>query len=205
MPQMTNSSPSDPSASWPSLEIAKLSAGLLTPLVVVGFGWILNRRLKNIEQSQWQSRKIIEKRLELYDAIAPELNKLYCFFRWIGYWKEISPTDAISSKRNLDKTINIYRHLLNEEFYDAYNAFIHTIFRTYQGPGLDAKLVSRISGPNGDRMIHSNYEWDSNWNSLFHEPDLEDLSSIDTKYSKTMDILKNSIEIDNKTIRRYIW
>lgn len=76
---------------WTSLEIAKLAIEFLTPLAVIGIGLFINRRLKQIEHIQWSNQKIIEKRIELYDRLSPLLNRLLCFYTWIGYWRDISP------------------------------------------------------------------------------------------------------------------
>ncbi len=105
------------------IEIIKLLSSIATPVVVAFLGYKLNSRLKSIDDAQWQSRKIVEKRLELYERIAPSLNSIFCFCTWVGYWKDISPKDLIQTKRDLDKTVNIYRHLLSEEFYHKYNDF----------------------------------------------------------------------------------
>jgi hypothetical protein len=48
---------------WSWLEVAKLAASLLTPVVVAIFGVYLHRVTKRFEHSQWRSQKLIEKRL----------------------------------------------------------------------------------------------------------------------------------------------
>jgi len=116
---------------WNSLEVAKLGASIFTPVVVIVLGLFINRRLKRFEHLQWSNQKLIEKRLELYDKLAPQLNKLYCFYMWVGYWKKISPEEAIATKRELDMQVNIYRHLLGTEFYSEYEKYIALLFETY--------------------------------------------------------------------------
>ncbi len=161
------------------MEVLKLIVSALTPLTVAVVGFFLNQRLKRIDDAQWQSRKIVEKRLDLYDKIAPDLNAIYCFMMWIGYWKEISPAEVIQTKRRLDKVVNIYRHLLSEEFYTAYNAFIHLCFQTYSGKGHDARIRSKIDSHWGDRRAASE-KWDDTWTPLFlpdAEPERADLQA----------------------------
>jgi hypothetical protein len=156
--------------SWPTLEIAKLVVGVLTPLSVALLGWLFSRQLKRLDLSNWTNQKLIEKRLAIYDEIAPRLNKLLCFFTWIGYWKTVSPAEAIQAKRELDRTLNIYRHVFEAEVYEAYQDFIHALFETYAGAGRDARLRALIFGPDGDRRSDCGYTWDEAWTVSFSEP-----------------------------------
>lgn len=149
------------------IEIIKLLSSMATPIVVAFLGYKLNSRLKSIDDAQWQSRKIVDKRLELYERAAPGLNSIFCFCTWVGYWKDISPKDLIQTKRDLDKTVNIYRQLLSEDFYQQYNDFIHLVFLTYTGAGKDALIRTSISGPDGDRREHSSYAWEENFAEFF--------------------------------------
>ncbi|WP_457444993.1 hypothetical protein [Roseateles sp. P5_E4] len=157
-------------AQWPTLEIAKLIVGVLTPLSVALLGWLFSRQLKRLDLSNWTNQKLIEKRLAIYDDIAPKLNQLLCFFTWVGYWKIISPADAIHAKRDLDRTLNIYRHVFEAEVYKTYQAYIHVLFETYTGAGHDARLRALVQGPDGDRRTDSAYAWSEAWNPCFSEP-----------------------------------
>ena len=60
-----------PATLWNSLEVAKLLVSALTPLAVLTFGFWINRRLKRVEHLQWASQKVIEKRLVVFDQVAP--------------------------------------------------------------------------------------------------------------------------------------
>ncbi|TPQ38786.1 hypothetical protein C2U71_23810, partial [Burkholderia ubonensis] len=152
---------------WNSLEIVKLVLGVLTPLSVACLGWLVARRLKRLELVQWTNQRLIEKRLALYDTVAPQLNALLCFYTWIGYWKDISPDDVIRAKRELDRTFHIYRYLFDDDVYDAYHTFIHALFEMHTGPGRDARIRSLIHAPDGDRSVHGTYEWKPAWVERF--------------------------------------
>ena len=152
---------------WSSLELAKLVVGILTPVSVAVLAWFLNARLKRLDLIQWTNQKLIEKRLAVYDLVAPQLNQLLCFFTWVGYWKDISPPQAIQAKRDLDKAFNIYRHLFDESVYISYQAYIHMLFETFTGPGHDAKIRSKIVSSDGDRKSHATYEWTEGWEASF--------------------------------------
>ena len=133
---------------WNSLEIVKLVLGVLTPLSVACLGWLVARRLKRLELVQWTNQRLIEKRLALYDAVAPQLNALLCFYTWIGYWKDISPDDVIRAKRDLDRTFHIYRYLFDDDVYDAYHTYIHALFDVHTG---GPRCADPFAGPGARR------------------------------------------------------
>lgn len=175
------------------IEIAKLVVSISTPLLVAGIGFVISKRLKSIEEAQWQSRKIIDKRLDLFDRIAPDLNKMFCFSMWLGYWKEISPREMIDAKRELDKVVNIYGHLLSNDFYLSYNNFIHTIFQTFTGPGKDALILSEIFGADGDRRKDAKYTWEKSYEGLFSSSDVPKKEEVRKKYNAVMAELRKCI------------
>ena len=145
---------------------------LISVLLATAFGVVFLIRLRSIDDALWQSRLIIYKRLEIYDQIAPDLNRIYCFRRLLGYWKEISPPDLIATKRRLDRAVNINRHLLSEEFYRAYLDFMGVTFRTFTGPGEDAKIRAVVVHDLGDRRVHAAYDWDEAYEWMFDAEDM---------------------------------
>lgn len=176
-----------------SIEVIKLLVSAATPITVAIVGFFLNRHLKSIDNAQWQSRKIIEKRLELFDEIAPKLNQIFCIVSWVGYWKDISPRDLIQTKRYLDRFINIYKHLLGENFHQSYEEFIHLVFQTYSGKGKDALIRSEISNFDGDRKTHTNYQWEDDFDELFDQNLPPPKHEVTASYEKTMICLRESI------------
>ena len=186
----------NPSDIWPTLEIAKLIVGVLTPLSMALLGWLLSQHLKRVDLIYWTNQKLIEKRLLVYDQLAPDLNSLLCFYTWVGYWKEVSPKDAIHAKRNLDKTIHIYRHLFDDGVYNDYQAFIHLLFRTRTEKGSDAKIRSLIISCDGNRTTDAHYKWIEEWNSCFAESkDAAAFSDIYASHDKLMNSLTSSFGI----------
>lgn len=182
-----------PSSPWNSLEVVKLIVGILTPLSVSAFGWFVSRRLKRLELVQWSNQKLIEKRLAVYDSVAPLLNQLLCFYTWVGHWKDVSPEDVIKAKRELDITLNIYRHLFDEEIYRAYQSFIHVLFERFVGAGQDAKIRSHIQGFDGDRTIHCAYTWNSSWSQKFSTENVVERKEVRKQYFKLMNALSVSL------------
>jgi len=152
---------------WNTLEIAKLAIGILTPLSVAALGFLVSRHLKRIDLIQWKNQKLLEKRIAIYDVVAPQLNMLLCFFTWVGNWKSITPDAVVQAKRDLDKTMNVYRYLFDAEVYNAYQAFIHLLFKTYTGAGHDAEILSLVRGADGDRVANATYTWNPEWMPRF--------------------------------------
>jgi hypothetical protein len=152
---------------WNSLEIAKLLVGVLTPLSVAALGFLISSRLKRLDLAQWKSQKLLEKRIAVYDQVAPQLNLLLCFYTWVGYWRSITPDSVIQAKRELDRTMNVYRYLFQDEVYMAYQAFVNVLFETYTGAGHDAKILSAIRTPDGDRISNATFAWQPEWSGRF--------------------------------------
>ena len=60
-----------PESTWNTLEIAKLAVSVLTPAAIAILGIYIHRVTKRFEDSQWKSQKLIEKRIAIYDDLAP--------------------------------------------------------------------------------------------------------------------------------------
>ncbi|MGV2288813.1 hypothetical protein AAHK20_08850 [Trinickia sp. YCB016] len=193
-----------PNGPWNSLEIAKLIVGFLTPLSVAAFGWFVSRRLKRLELAQWSNQKLIEKRLVIYDTVAPLLNQLLCFYTWVGHWKDISPEDVIKIKRELDRTFNIYRHLFDEDIYSAYQTFIHALFETFTGAGVDAKIRSHIQGYDGDRTSHCTYTWNPVWSQRFSTGNVVEKTEVRRQYLRLMNALSISLGAENNNSNAHV-
>jgi hypothetical protein len=159
-----------PQSVWNSLEIAKLVASLLTPLLLLFIGIWVSRLTERFKVTLWANQKVIEKRIDVYDEIAPMLNDLYCYFSYVGNWKELTPIQIIDIKRKLDKTFYIYAALFSPEFQKLYFTFIHLCFETYVGAGKNAKLRTYIANQFENRKKVSQTKWEDSWDELFSEP-----------------------------------
>lgn len=154
-------------SAWNSLEIIKLLVQVLTPLILLFLGVWINRVARRIEAVQWANQKVVEKRIVIYDKLAPRLNDLHCYFQWIGNWKEQSPVGVIKTKRELDKDVHVYGPLFSPEFKTRYDEFMELCFRTYMDPGTDARLLTAKRSADGDREAAS-ASWDNSWDYLFY-------------------------------------
>jgi len=149
---------------WNSLEITKLVIEALTPIFVVYIGYIINININKIESNKLNNQRIIEKRLEIYDDVVPKLNDILCFHCYIGNWKDISSKEIINLKRMLDKKINIYSPLFDDDLVNKYNLFIKCYYEINNGWGKDAKIKSLY-----DRREEFSNVWSEEDRLLFSE------------------------------------
>lgn len=179
--------------SWGSLEIAKLVVAGLTPVLVVIAGFWLNRRLKSLEQAQWSRQKVIERRIRAYDELARPLNELFCFFCYVGSWKELSPPDVVALKRQLDQTAHISAPLFDQGFLSWYDALINRCFATFGRWGEDAKLRTL---PDRRRQA-ADSSWRPEWDQCFTSPDeATEPEAVKQAYSELMAYLAHAIGAD---------
>lgn len=128
---------------WNWLEVVKLLSSLLVPVVLAIFGIYVHHVTKRFENLQWRSQKLVEKRLTIYDDLAPLLNDLLCYFTYVGPWKELKPPDVIRLKRVIDKKIHLASPLFSKVFFGACMDFQNLCFETYAGWGYDALLKTQ--------------------------------------------------------------
>ena len=178
---------------WTSLEIAKLAVAALTPLLVVGAGFWLNGRLKSLEQAQWSRQKVIERRITAYDEMARPLNELYCFFCYVGSWKELEPSEVVQLKRKLDQTAHISAPLFEKGFLDHYNAMIDQCFATFGRWGDDAKLRAL---PDRRRQAMGG-DWQSKWGQFFADAsEVTEPRDIQKAYGELMAYMARAIGVE---------
>jgi hypothetical protein len=149
---------------WNSLEISKLIVGALTPIAIGFFTVQTNKALvqetevrareRHTEETQRQQRERVESeererfaqvvryRAELWRTISPQMNDLYCYFLYVGHWKQLAPNDILGKKRELDKQVYSNSPFFSPTFLAKYNAFMNEAFQTGNGWGLDATLKS---------------------------------------------------------------
>lgn len=181
-----------------SYEILKLIVQILTPVTVLGLGWYFNQRLKKIDFRHWSNQKVIEKRLKLYDEIAPKLNMLLCFYIWKGDWKNISPDHVLEAKRELDKTLIIYKYLFDDSVFSSYESYIELLFETYSKRGASAKLLTGIDGPGGNREHDGSYVWKKEWDNYFSRREGKGIKAVSVSYESLMNNLRASIGLSKE-------
>jgi len=184
---------------WSWLEVAKLAGSLVTPVVIASFGIYIHRVTRRFEHAQWRSQKLIEKRLLIYDDLAPLLNDLLCFFTYVGAWKEIEPPAAVSLKRAVDKKVHLAAPLFSPRFFEACMNFQNVCFAAYSGWGIDARLQTRFEnfkGVWGER-------WDANWEKLFTEKAPDNRQAVRAAYRDVMEAFASDLGVlSPPTVRR---
>jgi len=157
---------------WNWLEIAKLCASLLVPCALAIFGIYVHRVTKRFEHLQWRSQKLVEKRLAIYDDLAPLLNDLLCYFTYVGAWKQMNPPDVVALKRTIDKKVYLAAPLFSAEFFAACMALQAICFATFRGFGRDASLRSRFERRREARPNDWKSEWEACFSNEASEPTL---------------------------------
>jgi hypothetical protein len=155
---------------WSWLEVAKLLVGSLTPVAVTALGIYIHRITTRFDDLQWRSQKLIEKRLSIYDDLAPRFNDLLCYFTYVGSWKELEPPAVLLSKRVIDQKIYLAAPLFSEPFFEACMRFQELCFETYIEWGRDALLRSHFLRRKQARAEDWKLEWDDCFGTSISEP-----------------------------------
>lgn len=146
-------------SSWNSVEIAKLAVSLVTPVLVLVLGIVINNSIKSGERAT-------ALRSEIYKTIGGELNDIYSYLAFVGRWKDMTPPEIIAKKRIVDKAMYTYRPFFTDELFSTYETFMEEAFKPYGGAGKDASIRSDIATGDGDRRIHGK-EWQAEWENRF--------------------------------------
>lgn len=180
---------------WNSLEIVKLIASLLTPLIVAIIAYKFNQKIKLMEKAQWTSQKIIEKRLQVFDSVVPLLNDILCFHCYVGNWKSLSASEIIMHKRVLDKELNVYSKLFNEQILIEYNTFMSLCFETSTGWGNDAKIKSIFENRKEYASAWSDSDTELFYNKYDKNDESNNLKEKKIAYDKLISSLAESLQI----------
>lgn len=144
---------------WNSLEVAKLAASLITPVLVLILGIVINNSIQSGERAT-------ALRSDIYKTVGGDLNDIYSYLAFVGRWKEMTPMDVIAKKRAVDKAMYTYRPFFSNELFHTYETFMDEAFQPYGGAGKDARIRSDISTGDGDRKIHGK-DWQADWEDSF--------------------------------------
>ncbi len=177
---------------WNWLEVAKLAAGLLTPAVIGVGGIYIHRVTKQFEHTQWRSQKLIEKRLAVYDEMAPKLNDLLCYFTYVGSWRDFDPSHIVNLKREIDKQFHLAAPLFSSEFFEAGKAFQECCFETYTGWGENAKLRTQYVRRSEARADSWKTEWDTYFSDKPKTPE-----EIRAAYKRVMESFAHDIGVNS--------
>lgn len=159
-----NNGPAAAEPVWTSLEVAKLAVSVLLPLAVLFLGIWVRRFTERLERRGRLSQIEVEWRLSVFKQLAPRLNDLFCYFTYVGAWREMTPMDAVAAKRECDRIVHTNRFLWSPAFTAAYAAFTAGAFVEAGGRGQPLRLRA-----NRDRH-RENDIWRDAWQGLFVDP-----------------------------------
>lgn len=144
---------------WNSLEIVKLAVSLVTPVLVLILGIVINNSIKSSERAT-------SFRSEIYKTVGGDLNDIYSYLAFVGSWKEMTPLEIVAKKRAVDKAMYTYRPFFTNELFHTYETFMDEAFASFGGAGMDARIRSDIETGDGNRRIHGK-EWQDEWENRF--------------------------------------
>jgi len=128
---------------WSLLEIIRLVIGLLTPLSICFLAYTLDLHWKEAEQHRKEAGLVrketpkpseeksaaLARRVQLWDKVAYKLNDIYSYNTYLNNWKDISPQDVISARRETDKIILSNRQFFTDDFIARYQDFMQQAFK----------------------------------------------------------------------------
>lgn len=153
------------------------------PIETALLGLIIAWIVVSFERKKTFNQELVKKRLDVYEKMSPNLNRIYCFFIAVGDWKKFTPIKVIEYKRELDQSFYIYKTIFSPKFALSYHSFIDRCFKTYTGNGKPAQL--RI---NGDE-VHRKWgdDWLDDWdNRIFSDTPLTNREEIINSYNELM-------------------
>ena len=169
----------------------------LTPIAVAGLGVFLARASRRLEQVQWANQTVVTRRLELFAAIAPDLNKLLCFATFVGSWKELQPGDVVTIKRRLDETMYANRVLFSDQLFEAYRHFMTTLFAMWTSTDADAPLRAPIESGWGSRR--NMRWWDDSMTAFFNTTDPPSTDDIQEAYEELSERFRADLYVTGQT------
>jgi hypothetical protein len=143
--------------SW--TDVITAIGAVITPLIVVGAGLVIARR-------QSRNDELLKVRIDYYQKLVPDLNRLMCYITFIGPWRDISPLEIIQLKRRLDAEFYCAAPLFSVEVSVAYEALISLSFKTFGKWGEDAKILTS-SFRRRQAWSRRGEPWRARWGALF--------------------------------------
>lgn len=186
------------SGTWTSLEIVKLVVSALIPITVVGVGYVVSRATRRLEAVQWANQTVIERRLDIFQQVAPKLNRLLCFAIFVGRWKEVTPADAIRLKRETDEIMYVHRVLFSRTLFDAYLAFIGTLFGICARVSGNALIRAEVECSLGSRR-HLDW-WDGAMEEEFATTGIPRLHEVQAAYDELSECFRRDLYITREEL-----
>jgi hypothetical protein len=123
-----------------AIVIAQLTIQALTPIMTATIALVILILGTRLERSKQLHRSLLDKRMSLFEEIAPGLNDVYCFYQTVGHWSDLNPDEIIKRKRTIDRAVNVNRHLFRKHFWEVYKEFENAHFEMFSSVGQPARL-----------------------------------------------------------------
>jgi len=173
---------------WQGLNIAIILIAALAPIIIVILILRFKRANKALEAKHQEDQRIFEKRIEIYERMAPKLHDLYCFFCYNGNWKEITPMDAGRLKKELDKDMSTNAPLFSEDVSKKYSGFVQLCFVAHSGWEDEEKIKSLYEL----RQEH-NVNWNDDWIQYFDTNNVVDAIRMKERYDELLESFKKDL------------
>lgn len=173
---------------WNSLKIPIMIIAGLAPFIITFLVFRYKRIIKVLKEKQQINQKVVEKRMEVYDRIGPKLNDIFCFYCYNGNWKEISPIDILSFKRELDKDINVSTPIFSNDISEKYNSFMRLCFVSFSGWEHEEKIKSLY-----ELRKEHNAEWDDDWIQFFDTKNVVEAVKVKEMYNELIESFKKDL------------
>jgi len=174
---------------WTSLKIPIMIIAALAPFVIVFLVIRYNRIIIALKKKHQTNQKIVEKRIEIFDRVAPKLNNILSFFCYSGNWKELSPMDMMKLKRELDQDINTYAPVFSDDLRKKYMGFILLCYVSHSGWEHKEKIKSLY-----DLRQEHNPEWKDEWIPFFDTNNVVEAIKIREAHKELKDYFQKELQ-----------
>jgi hypothetical protein len=185
-------------------------ADFAAPTVAVIVGLFIYFLTSRMDHKRWTSQKVIERRIQVFESMAPRINKLFCYFSWIGRWKEFTPGQIVDMKRELDDAYFTNEFLFSADLRAAYDTFIGVYFEHFTGPNQDGKLRTTVVKTPGKAKSEDRSKvctcWEEPWEEQYFSKKKgpSTLKEIKRSYEQLMEAFRRDLELPRpKGSRQY--
>lgn len=175
---------------WNSLRIPILVMVALAPIIIAFLIYRYKRIIKGLEKEYQTNQRLVENRIEIYNRIGPKLNDIFCFYCYNGNWKEITPLDVVSLKKELDKDLNVNTPMFSNEVSEKYLDFMRLCFVSFSGWEHDEKIKTLYEL----RQEH-NAQWNDDWIPYFDTNNVVEAVILKEKYNQLIESFKIDLNI----------
>lgn len=186
------------------MEFLKLIDSLLTPLSIAVVGYFIQRTLAEQNRNWKVQERIADKRVEIYERVAVDLNRIYCYVMDIGDFKDQKWEAIILAKRNVDRNMFMYQAIWSVDTFQCYENYMLSAFAIEQGAGKDAKIRTRTHQKKealkkkSENSPGKREHWPDSWDINFTE---EQDSEHSNKYRRLMTLISRDLMHSNGSAR----